>query len=430
MSQENKNLDDIFSNNQINLQKRFGVVMFDLVEDHDGKLMPMPGAGWASISGKSSFRIKDTNDLDKEIKWLTNLNQETLWKSGAVKQTKLKHSAYLRTDVGQIMKDLGLTTPKYPIAKICETISEIFTKVMNLAIEYYDLKEFNQKELYTELRMSLLPEDRNISIHVDEALTRSYQELIICQKPVLKEKHQFVTLRRPRYFHAKSILETSIPYWDSEWDFIGPDDLPVNHKDRIAFLMAQEKPFVAKVNILEYQYQDKINLDIKRLMDLGVALGEGGKSKERNWVSQPELLYLSKFTNISVEAAFLAKGYQSLEKMIELPYLGELSDFSYSVGLLAECVWIGLATRSVNPQTRTKTLVSPRACWLKAADKFMTLTSAMMLSSAGFEVTSYGYGGVTILLEESRLNNLIEIAPHTGLCVPTNLIEKRNVIFT
>lgn len=59
-----------------------------------------------------------------------------------------------------------------------------------------------------------------------------------------------------------------------------------------------------------------------------------GKSKERNWVSQPELLYLSKFTNISVEAAFLAKGYQSLEKMIELPYLGELSDFSYSVGLL------------------------------------------------------------------------------------------------
>ena len=60
----------------------------------------------------------------------------------------------------------------------------------------------------------------------------------------------------------------------------------------------------------------------------------------------------------------------------------------------------------------------------------MTLTSAMMLSSAGFEVTSYGYGGVTILLEESRLNNLIEIAPHTGLCVPTNFIEKRNVIFT
>lgn len=62
--------------------------------------------GWVLISGKSSFRIKIL--MDEEIKWLTNLNQETLWKSGAVKQTKLKHSAYLRTDVGQIMKDLGL----------------------------------------------------------------------------------------------------------------------------------------------------------------------------------------------------------------------------------------------------------------------------------------------------------------------------------
>lgn len=67
--------------------------------------------------------------------------------------------------------------------------------------------------------MSLLPEDRNISIHVDEALTRSYQDLIICQT-CIKRKHQFVTLRRPRYFHVK--YRDSHSHWDSEWDFGAP----------------------------------------------------------------------------------------------------------------------------------------------------------------------------------------------------------------
>ena len=165
------------------------------------------------------------------------------------------------------------------------------------------------------------------------------------------------------------------------------------------------------------------------MLNLGEAKGEGGKSKERNWVCQPEILYLSKFASLDISAAFVAEGYQDLGRKTHLPYLGELSDFSYSLGLLAENVWIGLASRSINSQKRSKSLVSPRACWLKAADRFMTLTSAMMLSSAGFIVSSYGYGGVTVIVEENKLPQLIEIAPHAGLCVPMNILEKKPVIF-
>lgn len=403
--------------------------MFDLQEDKDGKHIPQPGSGWASIEGCPAFRIKNTGELSSDVKWLTNLSQDILWKSGAVKQPKLKHSSYLRTDVGQIMKELGLTPPKVPIAEVCETISELFNKVMRLAIEFYDLKSFNQKELYAEIRMALLPDDKNISIHMDEALSRAYQDLVICEKPLLKEKHLFVTLKRPRYFHAKSILDTSIPMWGGEWEFMGPDVLPSTTEKKIDFLMAKERPFVAKISINTFDFPGNINVDLSKLLDLGEAIGEGGKPKDRNWVCQPELLYLSKFANLNIDAAFVADGYQTLDKKIQLPYLGELSDFSYSLGLLSECVWIGLSSRSVNPQTRTKTLVSPRACWLKAADRFMTLTSAMMLSSAGFIVTSYGYGGVTVMIDESKISQLIEIAPHAGLCVPMNIIEKRTIAF-
>lgn len=406
---------------------RFGCVMFDLQEGQDGKYVPYPGSGWASIQGGSAFRIKSTGDLSNDVKWLTNLSLETLWKSGAVKQHKLKHSGYLRTDVGQIMKEIGLTPPKVPIAEVCEQISLLFNKVMRLAIEFYHIKSFNQKDLFLEIRSEICPEDKNISVHLDEALSRSYQDLVICEKPILKEKQTFVTLKRPRYYHAKSLLDISIPVWHDDWSFYSADDLPKTTEKKIEYLMELGNPFIAKVSINRFNIDSNLNVDLSRLLDLGEALGQNGKMKDRNWVCQPELLYLCRFADISIDAAFVADGYRELN--VDLPFLGDLSAWSFSLGLLAENVWMGLSGRSVNPQTRGKTLVSPRACWIKAADKFMTLTSAMMLSSAGFVVSSYGYGGVTIMLDEAKIPELIELAPHAGLTVPINILDKRIITF-
>lgn len=404
-------------------QVSFGCVMFDLQEGADGKFVPYPGTGWASIQGGAAFRIKGTGDLSSDVKWLTNLSLSTLWKSGVHKQQKLKHSGYMRTELGQIMKELGLTPPKIPIAEVCEKISALFNKVMRLSIEFYDLKSFNQKDLLLEIRNEICPEDMGVSHTVDDALTRAYQDLVICEKPILKDKQMFVTLKRPRYTHAQSILDISLPVWNGDWGFYGSSDLPTNDKEKIEFLMNLEAPFVAKISINRFYDDSRMNVELAKLLDLGEAIGDGGKTKDRNWVCQPELLYLCRFADIQVKAAFVADGYKALD--VKLPFLGDLSAWSYSLGLVAENVWMGLSTRSVNPKTRQKTLVSPRACWLKAADRFMTLTSAMMLSSAGFVVSSYGYGGVTIMLDEARIPDLIEIAPHAGLTVPMNIIDKR-----
>lgn len=420
--QELKNL---FNDNQ---KVRFGCVMFDLVENN-GETLPAPGSGWASIEGVPASRIRNTGDLSNEVIWLTNLSQDVFWRSKAVKESKLKYSGYLRTDVSQMMKELGLLINKVKIANITEIISEIFNKIMRLAIEFYGIKSFLQKDLYTEIRNVLFPEDGNVSHYVDEALSRSYQDLVVCERPLTKEKMNFVTLKRPRYFHAKSILDTMIPHSKGDWEFFASEDLPISTEDKINFLMEKGRPFIAKVSINFFHHQPNINLELGKLLNLGEAIGEGGRPKQRNWVCQPELLYLSKFADLNIDAAFMADEYQPLEKSVQLPYLGELSDFSYSLGILSECVWIGLATRSINPKNKSKTLVSARACWLKAADRFMTLTSAMMLMSAGFIVISYGYGGVTVMVEDYKLSQLIEIAPHAGLSVPINIIEKRNVNF-
>ena len=426
MDKEQK-IKEVF-NEQAKLEEniKFGCVLFDLQELTEGKMLPAPGGGWASIEGKSAFRFKSINELSNQVKWLTNLSQDVLWKSNLAKQTKLKHSGYLRTDVNQLSKELGLIVPITPITKICETLSELFNKVMRLGIEFYGLSKFIQKDLHLELKSSLLTNDKNISTHLDEALSRAFQDLVICDHVLQKDKQIFVSLKRPRYYHAKTILETPIPIINGDWDFYGPDDLPSTTEKKIDFLMKLDKPFIAKISINSFENTDNLYVDLSKLLSLGETLGEGGRPKERNWVCQPELLYLSRFCDLDIQAAFVAQGYQEMENNITLPYLGELSDFSLSLGILSECVWTGIAGRSINPQTRNKSLVSPRACWLKAADRFMTFTSAMMLSSAGFTITSYGYGAVNICIDEDKISQLIEIAPHAGLSVPINIIKKKS----
>jgi hypothetical protein len=424
MSRE-KELKNLFNDNQ---KIRFGFVMFDLI-DNNGEKIPVPGSGWASIEGVSAFRIKNISDLSNEVIWLTNLSQDVFWKSKAFKESKLKYSGYLRTDVNQIMRELGLVINEIKIANITEIISEIFNKVMRLAIEFYGIESFIQKDLYSEIRNVLFEEDKNISNYVDEALSRSYQDLVICERVIPKEKVSFITLKRPRYFHAKSILDIMIPFSKGDWDFFASEDLPLSTEKKIKFLMEKERPFIAKVSINYFHNQSNVNLELGKLLNLGEAIGEGGRPKQRNWVCQPELLYLSKFADLNIEAAFMAEEYKPLEKSVQLPYLGELSNLSYSLGILSECVWFGLATRSINPKNKSKTLVSPRACWLKAADRFMTLTSAMILMSAGFVVVSYGYGGVTVMIEDYKISQLLEIAPYAGLTVPINIIDKRTINF-
>lgn len=411
-------------------KSKFGCVMFDTPESSNGNSSTIvPGSGWASIDGEKAFRVSSTGDLSNNVKWLTNLSQDVLWKSGLVKQSKLKHSNYLKTDVFQIMRELGLNEEKFTIVMVVENLSKIFSKIMKLAIEFYNLSDFIQTDLSTEIKLKLYPNDRSVSTYVDEALSRAYQDLVICEKPISKEKITYINLKRPRYFHAKNILETNIPIDDNDWNFYSEDELPKTTEEKIQFLTQQGKPFIVKIEINSFKPQNNLNIDLGKLIVLGETIGEHGRKKERNWVCHPELIYLNQFANIEISAAFIAKGYKELEEFVKLPYLGELSDFSYSLGILSECVWIGISSRSVNPQTRSKSLVSPRACWLKATDRFLSLTSAMMLSSAGFVINSYGFGGVSVAIEESKIPSLLEIAPHAGLTVPLYLLNKKPVIF-
>lgn len=398
--------------------KGFGCVLFDLTDVGDGRMAPMPGKGWASVGGGKASRINGVDDLARDVKWLTNLNRATFWKTGCVKSKKLRESSYLKTDLGQLMREAGIVPKKVNTMEICEQVSEVFSRALSWGVAHYDVAEVGEQEWCEEVRPLLAPLDASVSMEVDEALRRCYVDYVNCSSPRV-EGGRLVTLRRPRLAHAKAILNTAIP--EGPWNFIAPDDLPDEHA-RFDWLWQMQRPVVAKIAIKGFG--ERCPPHVPPLLQLGEAIGEGGRKKERNWLTLQEIRYFSRYVKVEIQAAFVAEGWATFQGEKKLLEMGELSDFSLSMGLLAEAHWMALAGRSRNPATRSKTLVSPRAAWFGATDRFLCFCSALPLAAAGFTIVSYGGGCVSVAVRPESFPELAERVAACGLCAPAVLFDQ------
>lgn len=428
MVDENSKFNDIVNRPKYEGDVNFGCVLFDMQDGDNGEQVPRPGAGWASISGHIAFRIKDTDDLSSEVIWITNIDQKEFWKLGLARQTKLKSASYLSTNLLQIMNETGFTVPKMQISKVCENLSSIFNKVMKVASEFYYLNSYLQKDLAQEIRNNIEMPDSLINGYVDEALLRAYQDVVVCKPDfVVEDGDMIVSLKRPRYFHAKQVLETQYPSVDGNWQFMDIQQLTYEAKinsdgDVAAYLISLNKPLIACVELVSYKQVDGIGVNLDELLRFGQTLSVGGRKRDRDWITQPELLYLNHFANLKFGAAYVVDSVIDKSFTTKLPYLGELSNFSYSLGLLAESVWMGLSAREISYETNSKSLVSPRACWIKASDRYWCFESALKIASAGFDVISYGMGAVSLSVSPSELQRLKQIAPLVGLVLPQKLL--------
>lgn len=408
----------------------FGAVMFDL-HDVNGQEKPLPGSGWCSIEGQESTRIQNIEELDKEVIWLSNLSKSVLWSTGTVKYNNIKASSYLSTKVGDLMKELNIrpSAVGVSISVATEIIAQIFFKVMLHAKNFYEIDDFKGKDLAEILCNKIVPKDRNISDNVDEAMSRSYLDIYKDNNYKYNyDKYIYAKLRKPRLSHLTSIFDTAMPRWDEDWELYGEKELPIQEQ-RIKYLFELDKPFVAKVEILSYKENAKVNYE--NIIGLGENAGDNGKIRIRNWVSNSELLFLSKVANLKITHAFVAGGYQKVSDLCELPYSGSLSDFSISLGLLSESLFNGLSQKSYNPKYKNKALVSPRAVWLRSADRYECFKSVLLLSSWDFKVVTYGSGAIELEIPKdnlSQLDKLIELAPHAGLIVPLNVLDRKTLL--
>ena len=380
----------------------FGAVVFD-----DDK---RPAAGWASVKGKEAFRVRGTGDLASDIIWWTNLDGQVFFAFGGLSAARMKRSEYLKPNMTQLHAELGLEIVRMPASRIAEITAEVFDRVMRLAQEHYGLDRPGDRTLAEDLFAKIVREDKPITPEIDEALAQAYQAWVSCETAA-PTGSKYTTFRRPRIAHSLDVLMTPTP--GEQWEFVDAARLPPESR-RIDWLLAQNRPALVKASVKRVEH------DVAPVIAFG-----GGQQKERSWMSHPELLYMSKFAKLKVEAAFLGAGYVP-QKVYSPPYTGApVGVLSISVGIVMEnyCVALSIARSYRRFKNERMTIHSPRAVWFAASDRFHSLIPALMMHGSGFTVRGYGRGSVMLALQRGALRDARACAAAAGLLAPLNLNE-------
>lgn len=397
--------------------KYFGVARFDIDDPNAG--------GWASIEGREAFRIANASGLDNNAIWWTNLSFNSMYAANVHRIPNLKRTNYLhswRRGAGQdeFCESWGLVRRNYTEKAIAEALAAIFAQVMRLAGTSYAIDLTHREvmaydSLADEIRAKLIPKaDPTLGHEVDSAVSDSHCYYNNCMTPHHRaDDFVDVCFSRPAVTYAREMTSTIIP--TDQVEYVDSTRLPARGQ-RLAWVLAHEQPVLARVTVAD------VHPDYAALISFGNGARAG---TNRNWLSQPEILLLSKFATVEIEACYLFSAYRQLPEACCLPDdYTDLQCIMPSTQILATNHWIGLCRENpyrLEPGKYNERRTSPRAAWLTAVDRFQMFTSALQLHQAGFTVSYYGAGSVIARVPKYNYRDAYEVAMRIGLLAPTTM---------
>jgi len=371
-------------------------------------------SGWASVNGSPASYVRQHSDLANNVVWITNGSFGQYIQQGHRNVHNLRSISFLRTQINQIGTDFGHDMSGANAAVVAPVISEVAARVFRLASTAYEWKagELSNADSLHENIKSRFPRDTPLNNPaLERALQAAFQTDSAMSRADFVPNSVFMSLRLNRLTHARKVLSCPIP--DDAWEYIPSVKLPVSQKERLAMCLQHETPILAEV-VMD---MSRANSEYAAL----AAFGQKATSRMalREWVSHPELVWLSRFAPIEIKSIFRSHHYCTLPTKMQLP--ATLSDpmleLSYSAGLLAENHWMSLASDEYQKLTKKK-LLTPRAVWLRAADRALCFLLAKKALDKGFTVTGYGTGAVRIRIQRNELLGALEFAIEQKLVSP------------
>ncbi|KVR89543.1 hypothetical protein C3743_39920 [Burkholderia contaminans] len=395
--------------------QRFGCVRFDVDDPNVG--------GWASIDGGEAYRISSVGSLDNRTLWWTNLSFQAMFSSNLHKTGYIKRTTYLNSWLqggqDEICAAWGLARRTHTEQSITEALSAILWRTMRVLRDRYGIDyERNlpiHDNLADELRCAIMPDkDPHISAEVDAALGAAHQYYTYCITPRVSFD-DFVDVRFfvPSVRYSHEMLGGIVP--SDQVEFVHDEQLR-GIADRVAWTIDQDRPVLARVTVSDV-HPDYVNV---------IAFANGAKSgNNRAWVTQPELLLLSRYANVAIDSAFVFGEYQPLPEACALPKFTSIQALSPSAEIIASNHWIGLSRENpfrLEPNKPALRAHSPRATWITSIDRFVMFTYALQLHRAGIAVRRYGAGAVTTVVPKHNYRDAYEIATAIGLSGPPSIV--------
>lgn len=381
-----------------------GAVMFDPsrhIEAADGKLISLKDC-WASVSGNAAFPIQSVHDLPSSVVWLTNLSYSDHYESGLYKNPNFKHSGWLRSTYYQIASELGIdpnhATPDISVPAMAGIAQRVITHSKN--------------EFSVEVKSSKLVEDfaTALSIPKSKISDRFYD----CFEPVAE--HPFVstikvqsytskmpgaTVRRNRITHAKEVLNYAGLPDDKHWELVKKRSQP-NFDKWIADL---DKPFLVQCTVS----------DVKPKVAEILSWGSGAKNP-RKWLTDTEYRAVQKYATVACSAVLVNQKPAQIPAITDLLPDENLAPLSFSMGLIAEQIWLALANKNVTYGKNRR--FTAAAAWVRAADRMLMFEHAKKLHTEGIDVLGYGVGSIRVAYPKNGLKHVLEASTKHGL-LPT-----------
>ena len=393
---------------------RVGVALFH----HTNEETAIDTGGWASIEGEPAMMFVRYTDMASDVMWITNLGFEAFRARGFQNVHNLRGDNFFQTSLRQMDVDLRLSLHSPDNSVLAQVLSRIVSRAMHGIQTSYPANQIDRilgtYNLSTGLQ-TVLCADKSTEEQVDVALEKSWQRHSACDvtaQPWVRDR-VVVTLRRNRLAHAMNVLGSLVPA--GTWERIPESKLP--HKDA-EFYLAGNRPFVAQI------VMTRINPDVAKILSFGAQFRgrRRGAGPTREWATSNEIAMLCQFASISVKSIYLADRAMPLDEHYQLPETlthDPLLMLSYSAGLIAEAHLTSVTVQKPTAHSDRK-IVSPRATFLASYDRVLTFGYAAMVLQAGFIVSSYGAGSVTVFLEPARLPELEAFARHAGFDFPVS----------
>jgi hypothetical protein len=396
--------------------RNFGMAVFD-----DPK---SPGAAWIAVNGGEAKRVDGIHHLSTGTLWWSNLPYEDFFRgTEAHRNLWLRHDAYLVVKPKDVLTEWDYdpaATPPDIIATVC---SQLFARIMRLAFKL--AKECNDKTTMMTLFLGkTLRDDLRVMLPKAEypsgeaaAIMKAGQAYTQFTKTAVRgvKGGKLFLLRRPRIAYALEMLTTPVP--QGPFQFQSRSALRTLSPDRVDWVRSTDKPCMVEVNV------DSMQGDVAPVYGFGNSTDRDRRTP-RSWISHPEFLVMSSFSELDVRSAWVGGEYQQLNLQLPEPVRKFLSDphadSSWSAGIIAESLWRAACLADNAKQDRGHVKVdrpetSWRGAWIMAADKASGFMSAMKLTDMGYSVASYGYGWVFCQVTDDQIPDLLRDGLSIGM---------------
>lgn len=386
--------------------------------------------GWASIGGDKPFKFNNISELAIDIVWLTNLEKNESWKLGKFK--KFKDSAFFGIDI------LKLMTENIINDESVENYSQVFSEIFSLTIDqiseffsHFNIQiNFQDGNAYDFIRKVMGNKDEVLDYSFEKIIEVSYDENIKIRIPQDKTKgKKILTLSKMRSSYFNNLISKT-RYPSGNWMPIGKDKLPeLNEKKKNFIEKNNNFPMLIHIDKINIKKGNKWGLNNDMFLFLGDRLDL--ISNSAIWITNDEFDLIKNDVNFEIKSILINSNYNNISNpMIEKIYSNDIV-FENSIvkQLLFSVLYYSLSARTRDGGSRKKFKLSPSQLWLKKQDNIEMFKTAKEFQKAGFIVTNYGNGELSILYDKDiNLNELIKISEKNNIIVPTKLLDYGSLV--